>query len=228
MERPTTREEVERLNDAFAREHNIDDYYARSGLLIGFIERRRLQIIEQMMNAKPGERILEVGCGGGHVLARFAQARVTGVDVSEEMLATARKNLAGRDAELLKGELGDLALPDRSFDGIVCTEVLEHVVDPDEVLRHIQRLVKPTGRVVITFPNDNLINGLKDAIRKTGLTALPPFRRVNWGGDHYHFHVWSRHEMRALLSRYWSVVSEEYAPFASLPIRCCFLCVPRQ
>lgn len=227
MERPTTKEEVEKVYDEFARQHDINDYYERSGFLIGFIERRRLKIIQRMMGAKPGESILEVGCGGGHVLSLFRDAKVTGVDVSGEMLEKARKNLAGYDATLLKGDIGDVGLEDHSFDGIVCTEVLEHVVDPEHVLRNIQRLVKPTGRVVITFPNDVLINGLKDTIRKSGLTALPPFRRIAWGGDHYHFHVWTIREMKALLARYFSVVDVEHAPSAALPIRCCFLAVPR-
>jgi ubiquinone/menaquinone biosynthesis C-methylase UbiE len=227
MERPESQEDVERLNDRFAREHDIDDYYARSGFLIGYIERRRLRIIERMMTARPGEALLEVGCGGGHVLSLFRAARLTGIDVSGEMLAKATQNLAGYDVRLLKGDLAELGLADASFDGIVCTEVLEHVVDPDHVLRHIQRLVKPTGRVVITFPNDKLTKGLKDVVRKSGLTALPPFLRVGWGGDHYHVHVWSIREMRALLSRYFSVVEVAYAPAAVLPIRCCFLCVPR-
>lgn len=229
MERPQTKEEVERVYDAFAREHDINDYYARSGFLIGFIEKRRLSIIKSMMNAKPGESILEVGCGGGHVLSQFRQAKLTGVDVSGEMLAKARANLEalGADFELKKGDIADVGLADKSFDGIVCTEVLEHVVDPEHVLRNIQRLVKPSGRVVITFPNDNLINGLKDTVKKSGLSSLPPFRRVEWGGDHYHYHVWSIKEQRALLSRYFSVVDDGYAPTAALPIRCCFLCVPR-
>jgi len=224
---PMSKEDVERFNDSFAREHDINDYYARSGFVIGYIEKQRLKIIKRMMDAKPGERILEVGCGGGHVLSMFRDSRLTGVDVSGEMLAKAKDNLAGYDVELFKGDIGDQPLSEGSFDGVVCTEVLEHVVEPDHVLHHIKRLVKPTGRVVITFPNDHLINGLKNAIKKSGLTGLPPFKRIAWGGDHYHFHVWTVRQMRALLSRYFSVVAAEFAPSPALPIRACFLCVPR-
>src|SRR5215216_1612993 len=103
MERPETKEEVERLNDAFARENDIDAYYRESGFLIGFIEQRRLSIIKSLMNAKHGEKILEVGCGGGHVLSLFREAELTGVDVSGEMLEKAKKNLSGANFQLLKG-----------------------------------------------------------------------------------------------------------------------------
>lgn len=231
MERPATKEEVESLNDAFARENDIDAYYRQSGFLIGFIEQRRLSIIKSLMNAKHGEKILEVGCGGGHVLSLFREAELTGVDVSGEMLEKAKRNLGGANFKLLKGDIGEVGLPDASFDGIVCSEVLEHVVDPDHVLHHIQRLVKPTGRVVITFPNDHLIREMKDTVggvaKQWGLSRLPGFRRMSWGGEHYHFHVWTVREMRALLSRYFSVVEERFAPAAALRIRACFLCVPR-
>lgn len=228
MERPASKEDVERLNDDLAREHDINAYYESSGFLIGLIEQRRLAIIKSMMNPKHGEKILEVGCGGGHVLSQMREATLTGVDVSGEMLEKARVNLAGASFELRKGDIADVGLADASFDGIVCTEVLEHVVDPDHVLGHIKRLVKPSGRVVITFPNDKLINGLKDVVKRAHLTSIPPFRRIEWGGDHYHFHVWSVREMRALLSRYFSVVDEEFAPAKAIPIRACFLCVPRR
>jgi 2-polyprenyl-3-methyl-5-hydroxy-6-metoxy-1,4-benzoquinol methylase len=223
----TDADEVERLNDAFAREHDIDDYYARASFAIRFIEQRRLAIIEDMVAARPGARVLEVGCGGGHVLSRFRQARLTGVDVSGEMLARAEKNLAGYDVELKKGELGALDLPERSFDAIICTEVLEHAIDPEAILAHIRRLAAPHARVVITFPNDRLINGIKRGLVATRLTRLPPLRRIEWGGDHYHLHVWSVAEMRDLLRQHFGIEREAFSPSRLAPIRCCFLCSPR-
>ena len=225
MKRPSTNQEVEQYNDEFARQHDINDYYERSGFLIRTIEQRRLRLIKSMMGARPGDRILEVGCGGGHVLQLFPDAKLTGVDVSGEMIAKATKNLEGYDAQLLKGDIAELGLEDNSFDGIVCTEVLEHVLEPEAILEQIKRLARSGGRVVITFPNDNLINGLKGVIRKTRLTALPPFRRIAWGGDHYHFHVWSVRQMRELLGKYFTVVREGFAPIRPIPIRCCFQCI---
>lgn len=216
--------DVEQWNDTFAREHDIDDYYARSGTLIRWVERRRLAAISAMVAAEANDSVLEVGCGGGHVLRLFPQANLTGVDVSGEMLRKARQNLRGYRVELLKGELDDLDLPARSFDKVICSEVLEHVVDPEAILRGIQRLLRPDGRVVVTFPNDHLVNKIKAMIRASGLTILPPFRRISWGGDHYHLHVWRVSEMRELLSRFFEVEETRYAPSRLIPIRCCFRC----
>ncbi len=216
--------DVERWNDAFAREHDIDDYYARSSFVIRWIERRRLACIREMAAAKPNDRILEVGCGGGHVLRMFPQCDLTGIDVSGEMLRKAARNLHGCRHQLLKGELRDLDLPDAAFDIVICSEVLEHAVDPKAILSEIRRLVRPGGRVIVTFPNDHLVNRLKAVVRHTKLTILPPFRRISWGGDQYHLHVWTVPEMSELLSRYFTVASARFAPTALLPVRCCFAC----
>lgn len=220
-------DDVEAFNDRLAQEHDIDDYYERSGLLIRLIEQRRLDHIARLVDPRPSDRILEVGCGGGHVLRQFRRAELTGVDVSGVMLDKARDNLRGYRVTLLKGELDEVGLEDDSFDAVVCTEVLEHVVDPHAVLRGIARVVRPGGRVVVTFPNDTLINQLKGVILSTPLKRLPPFRRVEWGGDHFHLHVWTIPQMRTLLAKYFVVEKERYAPTVAMPIRACFGCRAR-
>ena len=218
---------VEAWNDTFAREHDIDAYYDRSSVIIRWIEKRRLKHIRTMISATPQDKLLEVGCGGGHVLRMFPQSELTGVDVSGEMIRKAHRNLKDLHVTLLKGELGQLDLPDAGFDRIICTEVLEHVVDPEAILAQMQRLLKPNGRAVVTFPNDHLVNRLKAVIRKTGLTILPPFRRISWGGDHYHLHVWPVSEMHKLVSRFFKVEAVRFAPFRLLPVRCCFSCTTK-
>jgi len=219
--------DVEAWNDALAREHDIDDYYGRSSPLIRLFERRRLAHIRRMMAPVAGERLLEVGCGGGHVLRLFPQCQLTGVDVSGEMLRKARRNLRGLDVRLVKGELFDVDFEPRSFDGIICSEVLEHVIDPESILEQMQLLLAPGGRVVVTIPNDHLIHTLKACVRRSGLSRIPPFRRVSWGGDQFHLHVWRARDMRDLLERYFRVESIRFAPARALPIRLCYLCTLR-
>ncbi len=219
--------DVERWNDRLAQEHDIDDYYARSSPIIRVIEERRLAIIRRLIAPAAGERLLEVGCGGGHVLARFPECRLFGVDVSGDMLEKARRRLAHLGATLLKGELGSVDLEPGSFDAVICTEVLEHVVEPEAVLAGIARMLSPSGRAVITFPNDHLINGAKGLVKRSGLAGIPPFSRISWGGEHFHFHVWTLQEMRELLARYFRVEAEDHAPARLFPVRCCFLVRPR-
>lgn len=216
--------DVEAWNDGFARAHDIDEYYARANPLIRWVESRRLAAIRTLLDALPQHRILEVGCGGGHVLQMFPQNDLVGVDVSGEMIRRAERNLKGFRVTLHKGELADLHLPAGSFGRIICTEVLEHVVDPAGLLREMARLLSPEGRAVITLPNDALINGIKNLIVRSGLSRLPMFRRISWGGDQYHLHVWTPREMKALLSRHFTIARSRRIPSLLLPIRSCFLC----
>ena len=213
---------VEQWNDTFAREHDIDQYYAQASPLIRWIENCRLQLIREMLHANAGHRVLEVGCGGGHVLRMFPQCILTGVDVSGEMIAKAKRNLVGYPVRLLKGELDAVDLPVGGFDRIICSEVLEHVVDPEQLLGTMRRLLAPHGRVVITIPNDTLIHRIKSWIRATRLDVLPPLRRIAWGGDQYHLHIWRVREMRSLLNRFFRVDQVRLAPSRLFPIRACF------
>ncbi len=217
---------AEEINDRLAVEHPINDYYAKSLWPIRKIEQGRLRIISDMVSATAGMRILEVGSGGGHVLRLFPQAKLTAVDVSSKFLDIARENLKGYDCAFIKGELDKLGLPEGSFDRVVCTEVLEHIPDFEPTLREIHRLLKPTGRAVITVPNDPLINAGKKLFRYS-----PPGwflgDKIEAGGDHFHLHQWRPSEFRGVLSRYFVVEEQQASPFDWLPIRVCFACRPR-
>jgi 2-polyprenyl-3-methyl-5-hydroxy-6-metoxy-1,4-benzoquinol methylase len=211
------------LNDRLAREHPIDDYYDKSPFFVRWIEQKRLSLIREMVAETPGLRVLEVGSGGGHVLRMFKRSKLTAVDVSGVFLDTARRNLQGLDATFIQGEIVKLGLPAASFDRIICTEVLEHTTNPEEILAELARLLTPDGRAVITVPNDPLIENLKGLLRRTPAGWILG-GRVNWGGDEFHIHKWKPHEFRALLSRFFEVERQGAAPFDALPIRACFQC----
>jgi 2-polyprenyl-3-methyl-5-hydroxy-6-metoxy-1,4-benzoquinol methylase len=218
--------DVERTNDQLALEHSIDDYYSASPLPVRLIERRRLGIIRAMMGETAGLEVAEVGSGGGHILRMFPEAKLTAIDVSEVYLEQARRNLRGYDVRFLKGELDDLGIEPGAFDRIVCSEVLEHTVDPAHILAGIARLLRPEGVAVITVPNDPLIIRVKQVVRHSPVGwALG--ERVNWGGDEYHLHRWAPPEFRELLERFLTVTEYRPSPAKGMPIRACFRCVRR-
>lgn len=215
---------VEAINDQLAREHPIDDYYERSPWPIRYVESRRLRIIREFMGDADGLDVLEVGTGGGHVLRMFPTARLTALDVSDVYLETARRNLDGLGARFVKGEVDKIDWQGETFDRVICTEVLEHVVDPDAILSAIAGLLRPSGWAVITVPNDPLISRVKAAVRRVSL-GRGLSGRVEWGGDRYHLHCWTPGEFEALLSVHMRVVTRRMAPFSCVPLRACFKCV---
>jgi SAM-dependent methyltransferase len=224
-EAPARGLDVEALNDRLAREHPIDEYYANAPFLIRMIERSRLRIIRRFVGEVDDADVLEVGSGGGHVLRMFPTGRLTALDVSDVYLEGARRNLAGYDVRYVKGEIDKLELPPSAFDRVICTEVLEHVVDPNAVLASIARVLRPSGVAVITVPNDPLILRLKSVARRR------PWRwlvrdKIDWGGDEFHLHRWTPAEFELLLGRHVRVVDRRCAPFRLLPLRACFRCVP--
>jgi 2-polyprenyl-3-methyl-5-hydroxy-6-metoxy-1,4-benzoquinol methylase len=217
--------DVEARYDQLAREHPSDDYYECSPWPIRFVEQRRLAIIRDFMGDVSGLDVLEVGSGGGHVLEMFPAARLTALDVSDVYLDLVRRRLAGYDVRFVKGEVEKSGLAPESFDRIICTEVLEHVVDPDSVLAAIARLLRPTGVAVVTVPNDPLIERVKGVLRRAPLRWLVG-DRIEWGGEDYHLHRWTPSEFERLLSRHLHVVERRAAPFRAIPLRACFRCVP--
>ena len=102
---------------------------------------------------RPGGRLLDVGCAGGRFLAR-ARGRgydVAGVEPNPAMAAHARDSL-GLDVRL--GTLTDVAplFGDGAFDVIHLADVLEHLLDLDDSLARIRRVLKPGGVVVLQQP----------------------------------------------------------------------------
>lgn len=225
---PATSFDAEALYDDFSRKHDIDDYYARSNFLIRFVEQSRLLCVQRMIDAKPEDEILEVGCGGGHILQLFPDSQLTGLDVSSCMLEKACKNLTGYRVQLLKGEMHELDLADQSFDKVICSEVLEHVENPAGILSQIRRVLKPGGIAVLTLPNGNLIRQIQSMIRFSGLSRLPLFKRIAWGGDEYHLHIWKVREMRAMISNHLTLLQQRSIPLPLMPIRYAFKCTTSQ
>jgi 2-polyprenyl-3-methyl-5-hydroxy-6-metoxy-1,4-benzoquinol methylase len=215
--------DVEALNDRLALEHPIDDYYARAPLPLRLVERRRLAIIRAFMGDVDGLEVAEVGSGGGHVLRMFPRSRLMAIDVSSKYLAIAERNLAGYDVRFIKGEVDKMALDEASFDRVICTEVLEHVVDPDAVLAAIARLLRPDGVAVITVPNDPLILRLKVIARRRPLRWVTG-KRFDWGGDDFHLHRWTPAEFERVLAAHLRVTKRKSAPLGLLPLRACFRC----
>jgi SAM-dependent methyltransferase len=103
--------------------------------------------------AKPGGRLLDVGCGSGAFLAQMAELgwRTQGIDPDPAAVAGARE--AGLDVR--QATLADLATGHHagSFDAITLSHVIEHLHDPGGDLRRIERLLRPGGLVWIATPN---------------------------------------------------------------------------
>ncbi|QMU78756.1 methyltransferase domain-containing protein [Streptacidiphilus sp. PB12-B1b] len=105
---------------------------------------------------RPGQQLLDVGCGPGTITADLAAlvapGRVTGVENTPGILEQAAYNAAEAGAENTVFEVADVhALPyaDDSFDVVHAHQVLQHVADPVQALREMRRVCRPGGVVAV-------------------------------------------------------------------------------
>ena len=116
---------------------------------------RRRRLVREALQAGPGDRVLDVGCGPGFYVAELVEqvgptGSVTGVDASPQTLELARRRTEGHDNVALR--LADaiaLPVPDGAFDAALSVQVLEYVADPDAALAELHRALRPGGRLVV-------------------------------------------------------------------------------
>jgi SAM-dependent methyltransferase len=111
------------------------------------IENFMARLLDLTRALRPGS-VLDVGCGEGFTLERLRRAGVgvgagetlEGVEPSAEALALGRRTHP--HLRLVPGSIYQLPYPDRSFDLVIATEVLEHLGDPDQALRELRRVAR--------------------------------------------------------------------------------------
>jgi ubiquinone/menaquinone biosynthesis C-methylase UbiE len=113
----------------------------------------------ELLEIRPGESALDVGCGPGvgiELLCTITPAgRVVGVDPSDEMMAQAQARNQARIrsgvVEIRKAPANQLPFPDMTFDAAMSINSLQVWPDPHAGLREIRRVLKPGGRIALGF-----------------------------------------------------------------------------
>lgn len=121
--------------------------------------RRRAKWLITELNPKNGENILDVGCGDGYYLYILSNLnstlQLTGVDFDPNALKSAKKNMS-RNIKLVRADLmKKLPFPNDFFDGIIMSEVMEHLPNDIKCMKEVRRVLKKNGRLVLSVPHIN-------------------------------------------------------------------------
>ncbi|MEU9302406.1 methyltransferase domain-containing protein [Streptomyces sp. NPDC048269] len=106
---------------------------------------------------RPGDRVLDAGCGTGRALTPLRAAVgpagiVLGADVTAGMLAAAQRAGRGAEGELLLADVTRLPVRDGALDAVFAAGLIAHLPDPEANLRELARVVRPGGRLALFHP----------------------------------------------------------------------------
>lgn len=197
---------------------SFERYYRGNVTYISRVDPRLARIIAIARETNPAS-LLDLGCGRGFLLDRLADTGLTGLtgmDVYEDV-ASGRWGYARGDVT------SGLPFDDASFECVVAGEIIEHVPDPDHLLREIRRVLVPGGTLVISTPN--MVSWANRVLVPFGVqplgtetsseVALGRRHRVLGQGNQVqgHLKVFTYRALSEILERYgYTVVTREGVP----------------
>ena len=163
-----------------------DKIWASEGLGTWRTYPNRFERIAELVGRERGA-IVDVGCGVGvllgHLKEKVPSNDLTGVDISEEAVKVVRQ----LGFEGIRSELPHLPLESERFDVVLLCEVLEHLNDPEATVSQAARILKPSGRIIVTVPDD----------------------RLSFVEEDQHVHVFNKDSLKDLLERFFDLQSVE-------------------
>lgn len=133
------------------------------------------------------EMVLDVACADGYGTKLLASgcSHVCGMDINEKYLEQAKSRVESGKVAFVQVDFDHCPLPvdDRSQDAVICFETIEHVGNPEHLLREIYRVLKPGGFLMLSFPN-------------------AAFEKLDENGnnkDPYHKHIFQKGEIMSML-----------------------------
>jgi len=211
-------------NEEMSKRYDPDCFYNNINPFIRWVEKQRINWLHRFLAPKETDKILDVGCGAGNSLNGLTNKYLYGVDISLYLLGKAR-NLLQERVVLVRADAQDLPYPNRSFDRVISSEVIEHVINPSAFLSEIARVLKPEGVAVLTIPNEILIIRLRKILSSLDLfnifigdiNARKHNKRQIYSCE-WHLNYFNSYIIRPMLIRHFSIQKVKAIPSALFPL----------
>lgn len=206
-------------------------YHTKSNLIVKIIITMMIRVMVKMLHLKDRDQMLELGCGAGNILEKIPSVKnLIGMDISLKLLNRANIR-CGDKIKLIAGDVEILPFQNNSFDKILCTEVIEHLLFPEKCLSEMVRVAKDKAIIVITTTDEDFLNKVKSLAWKIGIQKLlfrgngyKPEKRMD---DEWHLHAFNPQKFSRLLNKYFNIVKVTYVPSYFLPIQIIVKCTKK-
>jgi ubiquinone/menaquinone biosynthesis C-methylase UbiE len=217
-------EEFREWNEKMVKKYDPEAFHHHHNPFIRFIESKRARSIIKNLDIQEDDRIIEIGCGAGDIIEKSPSGELFGTDISPSILLKAKHRL-NQKANLFLSDAQNLPCKDQIFTKVICSEVLEHILDPASALNEIARILKIRGIAIISIPNEWLINRMKSVFIRLGIfkwlfqkkgdyQEMPERMEEEW-----HLHTFNLEEWLTLFERKFKATRLIKIPFPGLPLR---------
>lgn len=174
---------TERFRSTNHNKHTTSNWFYRKHLE-SFYEK-----LSEVVEETGCTTLLDAGCGEGFVVdflsREHPELKISGVDISEEAIEYAKSHF-GDDARFRTGSVYKLPYSDKSFDAVLCSEVLEHLDDPNRAVTELKRVAR--DYVLITVPHEPYFQWLNNVSQWLRL-----------GPDAGHVNFWTSNTFQAFI-----------------------------
>ena len=221
-----SKKEFREWNEAMVKKYNPENYIFHSNFLVRFVELMRFKKIKDLLQLRNSDDFLDIGCGSGYLLDQTVCKRGVGVEISDLMVRTAKVTCKRDEGKfVIQADAESLPLKRKSFDKIVSTEVIEHILHPKALLEEIARVSKDNALIVITIPHERLINWIKRlffSLRFHKLLFRKSYHPPRKMEDEWHLHTFEIKNFKELIKEKFSTEKKISIPTALFPLRYVF------
>lgn len=201
--------------------------YDNKNFIVRFVEQKRIENVLDFLKIKKNDKVIEIGCEAGYLLKHLLGAKeVVGLDIAKNALKDARENIKSDKVKLVCADASDIPFKEHYFDKVICSQILEHLDNPSEVVAEVYRIVKPGGTVIVSVPCEGIVTGVKKIFVKIGLFRLF-FPNLEPGTSAWHIQSFNKKTICKILNNYFKIQRFRYVPIPFIGPDMIIKCRPR-